>query len=999
MSSLRAQITCSPHRPVPKLRQTVYTFQFHHRTCTHRFWMLRTCAQTGNGTAGDDTTASRNKPPSRINSPDPWGAPSSTSMETNSTLTVEFPSSATTRNLDPPSQALAVSADPPSPWDATSSSASHHPADQEPGVAIGAAEGSSSSSYEYGKEDPATAADGSIATVNSNRKVVESGAATAANSSSNPNGGSSSSSSNPFNMKEASASLSEDTAALLTRLRAELARTSNIPMPPRRPSGGSSNSSGASSGSSTSGNSLVNPTTSSSSSSNSSSSGSSSDNGAGRVQSGSNLAGTTPGTGSKWVAPPTAPTATSKSAAIKAAVASAPKPAGTVSTEALAAALEASGAAVPTDVTATTSSSSTTYTSSGSSSSSSSSTLAAGSMGRLIAGTASATATAGSGSSISASGNRAAVGTATAPVSSGSSSSGSSSGRRRKAVVVGGGIGGLVAAARLAKEGFSVTLLEANSQVGGRCQSVQRGRFRFDTGPSLLLFVETYRKAFAALGTSLAQQVPVVRVTPAAYRVFFQGAGYLDMLYDVQRMVEQLEGVEKGAGGQYLDWLAGARAALELGMEGFISRDAEGLGDLLGGAIKDPELRSLLSSVGVAELLQNHHERMSRRFRDPRLRALFTFQDLYVGLTPYNAPGVYSLLAATELTDGVWYPLGGFGQIRDALLRVGQGLGVRHRYGARVTAVRTAPGQGGGQVVEGITLASGEELDADLVVSNRDVPLTYELLRGPAEAHGSARARRLLAQDYSAGVISYNWSLNKKLDQLLHHNVFLSGDYEGSWVRATSADTLSRSPNFYVHCPSRTDPTACPPGSDSVMVLLPVANIQEVVKAQEAERRRSGPLGSLPGPLGQHAAGLAAAAAGGGGGGGGGLAGGGGTTPRPSATAAVDYSALVAAGREAVLRSLAEAGITDVRQHIVDELVIDPTEWRERYSLAHGAAFGLSHGLTQLSVLRPGLADKQVRGLYFVGASTRPGNGVPLAMISADLVVQKVMKDVKAGVV
>ncbi|GLI64658.1 hypothetical protein VaNZ11_007986, partial [Volvox africanus] len=132
---------------------------------------------------------------------------------------------------------------------------------------------------------------------------------------------------------------------------------------------------------------------------------------------------------------------------------------------------------------------------------------------------------------------------------------------------------------------------------------------------------------------------------------------------------------------------------------------------------------------------------------------------------------------------------------------------------------------------------------------------------------------------------------------------------------------------------------------------------------------------------------------------GGGVAGASGATARPAATTAVDYSALVAAGREAVLRSLAEAGITNVRQHIVNELVIDPTEWRDRYSLAHGAAFGLSHGLTQLSVLRPGLADKQVRGLYFVGSSTRPGNGVPLTMISADLVTQKVMKDVKAGLI
>ncbi|GFR49587.1 hypothetical protein Agub_g11653, partial [Astrephomene gubernaculifera] len=139
-----------------------------------------------------------------------------------------------------------------------------------------------------------------------------------------------------------------------------------------------------------------------------------------------------------------------------------------------------------------------------------------------------------------------------------------------------------VAAGRLAREGFEVTLLEANSQVGGRCQGLQRGRYRFDPGPSLLLLPELYRATFEALGTNMSQQVPVVRVAPAAYRVFFQGAGSLDLLYDVQRMVEQLEGVERGAGAAYLSWLAASRAALQLGLEGFMARDLRGPGELLG---------------------------------------------------------------------------------------------------------------------------------------------------------------------------------------------------------------------------------------------------------------------------------------------------------------------------------------------------------------------------------------------------------------------------------
>jgi phytoene desaturase (3,4-didehydrolycopene-forming) len=108
-----------------------------------------------------------------------------------------------------------------------------------------------------------------------------------------------------------------------------------------------------------------------------------------------------------------------------------------------------------------------------------------------------------------------------------------------------------------------------------------------------------------------------------------------------------------------------------------------------------------------------------------------------------------------------------------------------------------------------------------------------------------------------------------------------------------------------------------------------------------------------------------------------------------------DYSDLITAGREAVLRTLAAAGIGDLRSHIVSELIIDPVEWDKRYALQHGAAFGLSHGLDQLAMLRPGCADDQVQGLYFVGASSRPGNGVPLVMLGAGTAARRIVADLK----
>lgn len=130
----------------------------------------------------------------------------------------------------------------------------------------------------------------------------------------------------------------------------------------------------------------------------------------------------------------------------------------------------------------------------------------------------------------------------------------------RECVVLGGGIGGLVAAAKLAQSGYSVTVCEQNEQLGGRCQTVSFEGCRFDTGPSLLLLPQVYRDTFSWLGSSITEHVQLARVEPAAYRVWFadgfdsssqaeQGAS-LDLFYDVQRMVEQLERVEPGAGGR-----------------------------------------------------------------------------------------------------------------------------------------------------------------------------------------------------------------------------------------------------------------------------------------------------------------------------------------------------------------------------------------------------------------------------------------------------------------
>lgn len=330
---------------------------------------------------------------------------------------------------------------------------------------------------------------------------------------------------------------------------------------------------------------------------------------------------------------------------------------------------------------------------------------------------------------------------------------------------------------------------------------------------------------------------------------------------------------------------------------------------------------------------------MGTYFKDSRLKSLFTFQDLYVGLSPFNAPGAFSLLAATEITDGVWYPIGGFQNIRDALYQVATKLGVNVKTGISVDRILVENDK-----VIGVRLPGGEVWEADIVVANPDLPYVYSDLLEGVEAI-KEKSKKLATMDYSAGVIAFHWALDKKVEKLNHHNIFMSNEFEESWKRAIDPSSIIDKPNFYVHAPSRTDRSASPEGKDAITVLFPVANLGEL----GAEKVLS------------------------------------------------HYEKFVDSAREKVFHSFEDAGCGKLALHILSEEVCTPPEWKKLYNLKYGAAFGLSHNLTQLAYFRPNIADNKILGLYFVGASTRPGNGVPLVLMGAKTTAERIINDMRTA--
>jgi phytoene desaturase (3,4-didehydrolycopene-forming) len=540
--------------------------------------------------------------------------------------------------------------------------------------------------------------------------------------------------------------------------------------------------------------------------------------------------------------------------------------------------------------------------------------------------------------------------------------------QQRRVVVVGLGVGGLVMAGRLARAGYDVTAVERGADAGGRIQSESsESSVRFDTGPSLLLFPHKYREAFASLGASLDDRVELHRVEPA-YRVHFSRGSSIDLLYDTQAMISQLERFECGAGSKFVQWLSKARITLDKGLKAFIEQDVSSILDFV-----DPRrILEMALKVGPPELLQSQYSQMRKYFTDERLRALFSYQELYVGLSPYTAPGVFSLLAATELTDGVWYPIGGFQQVRNALRDIARENGAKLRFNEEVDEIETTSQSSAASnerssvtntvsAASGVRLASGELLDADIVVANADLPHVYANMlphRHDLEQESKRVNERM---EYSCGVISFNWSVSSKQTNLLHHNVFLSENFKEGWEPPwhPSHFRQRRAAHFYVHKPTHTDSTAAPEGCESVMVLLPVANLRDAREKADAA-----------------------------------------SVPEPSRQELID------AGRECVLQQMEGSGLNEIRESIYEEFVIDRENWAARYNLTHGAAFGLSHGIFQLACFRPpvqsgipALDSPTIDGLYFVGASTRPGNGVPLVMMGCETTYQRIIARYGEGMV
>jgi phytoene desaturase len=491
--------------------------------------------------------------------------------------------------------------------------------------------------------------------------------------------------------------------------------------------------------------------------------------------------------------------------------------------------------------------------------------------------------------------------------------------RKQSVIIIGAGLGGIAAAINLAKQGMQVTVLEKNPQAGGRCGRYSHDGYQFDTGPTLLVMPLVLEAEFAALGGSMREMLEPRRVDPT-YRLILDDGSQLALTSDMESMYAQLEAIEPGSFQGLLRYLDEGGRQYNIALQKLLNRDFRTAGDFF-----TLDKAPLLYQV---KPLAQHYRNMSAYFNDPRLKAAFTFQDMYMGLSPFEAPATFSMMQYTEMAHGVWYPKGGMYRIVEALMELAQKAGVDFEFETTVVRIETED-----NVARGVALADGRFLTADIVIADADLPYVYKELLPP-----DGTAERLERKRFSCSTINFFWGMDKTYPVLGAHTLFLGdSEYREHFDSVVKGSSCAEHPNLYVHAPARLDPSMAPAGQDTLIAIVPVSHMRDDVEQ--------------------------------------------------------DWDQIQKRARQGALDRLASLGITDIDSHIKFEMTYTPLSWHKHYNLMNGSTHGLCHNLLQLGYFRPHNRHARYHNLYFVGASTHPGTGIPNALVSARLAAQRVMDD------
>lgn len=373
-------------------------------------------------------------------------------------------------------------------------------------------------------------------------------------------------------------------------------------------------------------------------------------------------------------------------------------------------------------------------------------------------------------------------------------------------IVIGAGFAGLSAATVMAKEGHRVTVLEKNSQPGGRARVWEKDGFRFDMGPSWYWMPDVFENYFALFGKKVSGYYNLKRLDPG-YRIYYGQHDALDVPADMQQLEAMFERIEAGSSHQLKKFLEQAAYKYRVGMGEYVFNPSHSITDYMNWGL-------IRKSFGI-QLLSSMSNHVRKYFKNPKLIQLLEFPVLFLGATPQNTPAIYSLMNYADLVLGTWYPMGGMNEIVKAMVSLAEELGVEIKLNTEVTALEVAAKQ-----LTGINTTKGH-FKADLVIAGADYEHVDQHLI--SEPNQNYTPQYWESRTMSPSSLLYYIGLNKKVEGIQHHNLFFDEDFDAHAHDIYTQPQWPRKPLFYVSCISKTDGSVAPPGCENLFFLMPIA--------------------------------------------------------------------------------------------------------------------------------------------------------------------------------
>ena len=487
--------------------------------------------------------------------------------------------------------------------------------------------------------------------------------------------------------------------------------------------------------------------------------------------------------------------------------------------------------------------------------------------------------------------------------------------------IIGAGTAGLSAALRLQTLGYQVSIFDKNPQVGGRIYQLREHGFQFDVGPTIVMMPEIYREIFTVTGAKAEDYISLTALDPL-YQLHYHDGQTITMSSNLNKLIATLEQFSKEDAQGYLAYLANIYKRYNIARSGFIDRSFDSLKDIL-------SLKNIINTLRL-RTLQSAYQSISKYVKHERLRQALSFQTLYIGVSPFVGPSIYTIIPMIELLYGIWYIKGGMYAFAKAMEKRFIEIGGKVVLNANVESIIIQDKVAKGIIIDGQTLAF------DKVLCNADFPYAMEHLIKQEKNRRPYTKKKIARMEYSSSSFVIYLGLNKKYPTTVHQISYAKNFKQN--IDDLFIPRIPDDPSFYLYSPTQIDSSLAPEGHEIIYMLVPVPNLEDPTLTWDDTMTKN--------------------------------------------------------FKDKMLKRLSMiAGFEDIFNHIVIEKVFTPKTFQSEFNLHHGATFGFKPILLQSNFFRPQTRALKVKNLYFAGTSTHPGAGIPIVMKAAKIAVDAIVKD------